>query len=333
MTANYVARETGYAMHGWGHGDRATNEAFAPDRDLRGALRRAARDIEALGFDTVDIWGAHLSPDWATDAHVDAAPRRSSGTGCASTTYATWVGPSNVERSCELTRALGAAIIGGGFSGEPEALAPTLAAVRGAARDREPSGEDARRSCSRRSQRGDGMFGRDGRHGLVGDAGLRRRAGDRGARRARAPRPPEGRAGARRAARDVPLGRGDRPDRGVRARRCSGSATRARSPSSTSPRRSTRPTTSARCASSSRGGSRERRDRRRREHRRRATPSGSPQVDGSTLVGATDIVPGARARARRARTAAAPTPRSTSCSPTPASRRSSTSRSRRRTPR
>ena len=30
MTANEVARETGWAMHGWGHGDRATNEAFAP---------------------------------------------------------------------------------------------------------------------------------------------------------------------------------------------------------------------------------------------------------------------------------------------------------------
>src|SRR5207302_789545 len=29
-TANFVARETGYAMHGWGHGDRMTNAAFAP---------------------------------------------------------------------------------------------------------------------------------------------------------------------------------------------------------------------------------------------------------------------------------------------------------------
>jgi hypothetical protein len=30
MSANYVPREVGYAMHGWGHGDRATNEAFRP---------------------------------------------------------------------------------------------------------------------------------------------------------------------------------------------------------------------------------------------------------------------------------------------------------------
>jgi hypothetical protein len=29
-TANFVARETGWAMHGWGHRDRTTNELFAP---------------------------------------------------------------------------------------------------------------------------------------------------------------------------------------------------------------------------------------------------------------------------------------------------------------
>ena len=29
MSANFVARETGWAMHGWGHGDRETNTAFA----------------------------------------------------------------------------------------------------------------------------------------------------------------------------------------------------------------------------------------------------------------------------------------------------------------
>jgi sugar phosphate isomerase/epimerase len=41
-------------------------------------------------------------------------------------TYATWVGPSNIARACELARALGTSLIGAGFSGEPEALAPVL---------------------------------------------------------------------------------------------------------------------------------------------------------------------------------------------------------------
>ena len=30
MSANYVARELGFRMNGWGEGDRAANEAFAP---------------------------------------------------------------------------------------------------------------------------------------------------------------------------------------------------------------------------------------------------------------------------------------------------------------
>jgi len=38
MSANYVAREVGYAMHGWGHGDRATNDAFRPLETYEGRL-------------------------------------------------------------------------------------------------------------------------------------------------------------------------------------------------------------------------------------------------------------------------------------------------------
>jgi L-ribulose-5-phosphate 3-epimerase len=126
ITANYVAREVGYAMHGWGHGDKATNEAFAPIATYPEKIDELLGDVAALGFTGVDIWGAHLSPDWATDAHVDALRAALQRHGLTVTTYATWVGPSNVERSCELARALGTAIIGGGFSGEPEALAPAL---------------------------------------------------------------------------------------------------------------------------------------------------------------------------------------------------------------
>jgi L-ribulose-5-phosphate 3-epimerase len=126
MTANYVARETGYAMHGWDHGDRTTNEAFAPIETYAEHFDGLLGDIAALGFDTVDIWGAHLSPDWATDDHLHAALDALERHGLRVSTYATWVGESNLERSCELALALGTSIIGGGFSGEPEALVPTL---------------------------------------------------------------------------------------------------------------------------------------------------------------------------------------------------------------
>jgi sugar phosphate isomerase/epimerase len=126
MTANYVARETGYAMHGWGHGDRTTNEAFAPLETYAEHIDALLADIAALGFDTLDVWGAHLSPDWATAAHIDAARAALDRHGLQVSTYATWIGPGNVKRACELARALGTSVIGGGFSGEPEALAPAL---------------------------------------------------------------------------------------------------------------------------------------------------------------------------------------------------------------
>jgi L-ribulose-5-phosphate 3-epimerase len=126
-TANYVAREVGYAMHGWGQGDRATNEAFAPLETYGEKLDELLGDVAALGFTAVDVWGAHLGADWATDAHVETAVETLRRHGLTVTSYATWVGPSNIERACELTIALGASLIGAGFSGDPQALAPVLA--------------------------------------------------------------------------------------------------------------------------------------------------------------------------------------------------------------
>jgi sugar phosphate isomerase/epimerase len=126
-TANYVAREVGYAMHGWGHGDRATNEAFAPLDTYEEKLDALLADVAALGFTATDLWGAHLGADWATDAHVEIAVQTLRRHGLTVTSYATWVGPSNIERACELTLALDASIIGAGFSGDPQELAPVLA--------------------------------------------------------------------------------------------------------------------------------------------------------------------------------------------------------------
>jgi sugar phosphate isomerase/epimerase len=126
MTANYVAREVGYAMHGWGHGDRATNEAFAPLDTYGQKLDDLLGGIAVLGFSAVDVWGAHLSPDWATDEHVEIAVATLRRHGLTVTSYAAWIGPGNVERSCELALALGAPLIGAGYSGDPEQLAPVL---------------------------------------------------------------------------------------------------------------------------------------------------------------------------------------------------------------
>jgi L-ribulose-5-phosphate 3-epimerase len=128
MTANLVARETGWAMRDWGHGDAATNAFFAPLDTYGERIDALLGDVRALGFEAVDLWGAHLHPDWATDEHVAAARESLDRHGLRVATYAHWVGPATLERACRLTRALGTDTIGGGISGEPSELAPVLRA-------------------------------------------------------------------------------------------------------------------------------------------------------------------------------------------------------------
>jgi L-ribulose-5-phosphate 3-epimerase len=113
-------------MQGWEHGDRLTQERF---RDLDTYAERLDSVLERignLGFDTIDLWGAHLSPDWATDAHLEAAREALDRRGVRVAAYATWLVPSNVARACELTRGLGTDLVAAGFSGSPEELSPAL---------------------------------------------------------------------------------------------------------------------------------------------------------------------------------------------------------------
>lgn len=113
MTANYVAREVGYAMHGWGHGDRATNDAFRPLETYARRLDELLGDIRALGFDAIDLWGAHLNPSWATDEHVAIACELLAGHGLRVATYEIFIGPEDVERACEIADAVGTSVIAG----------------------------------------------------------------------------------------------------------------------------------------------------------------------------------------------------------------------------
>ena len=126
MSANEVARETGWAMHGWGHGDRATNEAFRPLETYAELFDGVCARARALGFDAIDVWGAHLNPEWATDEHVEAARAALERHGLRVTSLATWVGPGNARRTCELALALGTDVVGAGFSGDAHALAATF---------------------------------------------------------------------------------------------------------------------------------------------------------------------------------------------------------------
>jgi sugar phosphate isomerase/epimerase len=113
ITANYVAREVGFAMHGWGHGDRATNEAFAPIETFPDRFDELLATISALGFQTVDVWGGHLNPQWATDEHLDVAVDALRRHRLQVGSYQVYAPPVHLERACAIAERLGTGILSG----------------------------------------------------------------------------------------------------------------------------------------------------------------------------------------------------------------------------
>src|SRR5437867_5152642 len=126
MTANYVARETGWAMRDWGHGDTATQERFKPLDTYEERLDEIFASARALDFHTIDLWGAHLGAEWASDEHLAIAQDLLARHELRVAHYATWMTASNAERACELALGVGTNLIGAGFSGEPKALVGAL---------------------------------------------------------------------------------------------------------------------------------------------------------------------------------------------------------------
>ncbi|MCE3286549.1 MAG: Xylose isomerase domain protein barrel [Gaiellaceae bacterium] len=74
MSANYVAKELGYgAATEWGPFDAATNAAFEPLETFAGGFDDLLATITGIGFDTIDLWFAHLNWRWASPEHVALA--------------------------------------------------------------------------------------------------------------------------------------------------------------------------------------------------------------------------------------------------------------------
>lgn len=114
-----MARVAGYRLTGgWGQGDRTTNEYFRPLETFPERFDEMLGAIQAMGFDAVDIWNAHLNWSWATDQHVAAARDILQRRGMTATSYAGGFGdtPAELERSCQIARALGMPVLGGSTS-------------------------------------------------------------------------------------------------------------------------------------------------------------------------------------------------------------------------
>jgi sugar phosphate isomerase/epimerase len=115
MTANFVARQTGFRYAEWGEGDRATNAWYAPLDTYPDRFDELLRAVATFDVDGIDIWTSHLNPDWATDEHVEIATGLLASYGLRVASYAGWYGatPEAFERSCTIAVALGRPILGG----------------------------------------------------------------------------------------------------------------------------------------------------------------------------------------------------------------------------
>ena len=73
-TANYVARQINYNMTGgWGQGDRSTSQYFEPIETFAERFEQYMQDVVSAGFNAIDMWTSILSPEWATDEHIQTA--------------------------------------------------------------------------------------------------------------------------------------------------------------------------------------------------------------------------------------------------------------------
>src|SRR5690242_20683352 len=116
MTANYVARQTGYAMDGgWDQGDSTTQAHFRTLETFRHRFDDLLADIAGLGFEAIDLWSAHLHGNWATDAHIATArellerhslPVLSLGGGFGSSI-------EELDAFCRIANGVGCSILGG----------------------------------------------------------------------------------------------------------------------------------------------------------------------------------------------------------------------------
>ncbi len=115
MTANFVAREIGWAMADWGEGDRSVNEAFRPIETYAERFGAVLDEARALGFHAIDLWDAHLSGTWATEAHIRTAAELIEERGMRVASLAGWFGSDReqLEVHCRIATAVGAPVLGG----------------------------------------------------------------------------------------------------------------------------------------------------------------------------------------------------------------------------
>jgi L-ribulose-5-phosphate 3-epimerase len=116
MSANYVAKERGYgSADEWGPFDAATNAAFEPLETFAGRFDDLLATITGIGFDTIDLWFAHLNWRWASPEHVALAREALARRGVSVVSLAGSVGATTNElaAACRLANDLDVDLMAG----------------------------------------------------------------------------------------------------------------------------------------------------------------------------------------------------------------------------
>ena len=153
MTANYVARETGWDMHGWAtatgrrtstsrRSRRTRSGSTSARRDPLARLRRRRSLGRAPGARLGDAMITSRSP--CRCSRGTGSPSRRTRRGSA---RRTWRARASSRSRSDVD------VIGGGMSGERSGAGAGAARARCPARDREPPRAHARRGAARRSRR------------------------------------------------------------------------------------------------------------------------------------------------------------------------------------
>jgi sugar phosphate isomerase/epimerase len=122
ITANYVARESNYALEpfNWGTADRATVEAFH-GKNFSEKFNELCQDVKNAGFSNIDLWVAHLNPQVATKSQIDEAAAILKQHGLTVVAYTAGLGRPDMTHEAavkvyEAAKAIGAPCLGVGLN-------------------------------------------------------------------------------------------------------------------------------------------------------------------------------------------------------------------------
>jgi sugar phosphate isomerase/epimerase len=122
ITANYVARESNYALRpfNWGAADRATVEAFH-GANFSSKFDELCRNVREAGFTNIDLWVAHLNPLVATTSQIGEAAAILKQHGLTVVAYTAGLGRPELTRLdaikvYEAAKTIGAPVLGVGLN-------------------------------------------------------------------------------------------------------------------------------------------------------------------------------------------------------------------------